>query len=103
RHGRKAMLMASMVVFGVATLASSLSRDLGMLTWLRFITGAGLGGAMPTSITLSSEYCPAPRRASLVTLMFCGFTIGSALGGLIARQGLAPYGWRPLARGGRGV
>src|SRR5262245_40777193 len=55
---------------------------------------------MPTAITLSSEYCPAARRASLVTLMFCGFTIGSALGGLIAAQVLERYGWRPLLVGG---
>jgi AAHS family 4-hydroxybenzoate transporter-like MFS transporter len=96
RHGRKAMLAASMVVFGLASLASSLSGDLSTLTWLRFLTGVGLGGAMPTSITLASEYCPAPRRSSLVTLMFCGFTIGSALAGLVAAQVLERYGWRPL-------
>ena len=100
RHGRKAMLTASMVVFGLASLASSLSGDLWTLTWLRFVTGVGLGGAMPTSITLASEYCPASRRASLVTLMFCGFTIGSALGGLIASQVIERYGWRPLLIGG---
>jgi MFS transporter, AAHS family, 4-hydroxybenzoate transporter len=100
RHGRKAMLVASMVVFGLASLASSLSGDLWTLTWLRFVTGVGLGGAMPTSITLASEYCPARRRASLVTLMFCGFTIGSALGGLIASQVLERFGWRPLLVGG---
>jgi MFS transporter, AAHS family, 4-hydroxybenzoate transporter len=96
RHGRKAMLTVSMLVFGFASLAASFSGDLGTLTWLRFVTGVGLGGAMPTSITLASEFCPAPRRASLVTLMFCGFTIGSALGGLIASQVLERYGWRPL-------
>jgi AAHS family 4-hydroxybenzoate transporter-like MFS transporter len=100
RHGRKAMLALSMLVFGVTTLASSTSGDLRTLTWLRFLTGVGLGGAMPTSITLASEYCPAPRRASLVTLMFCGFTIGSALGGLIAAQVLERHGWRPLLAGG---
>ena len=100
RHGRKAMLTASMLVFGLASLASSLSGDLGTLTWLRFVTGLGLGGAMPTTITLASEYCPASRRASLVTLMFCGFTIGSALGGLIASQVIERYGWRPLLVGG---
>jgi MFS transporter, AAHS family, 4-hydroxybenzoate transporter len=100
RHGRKTMLAASMVVFGLATLASSRSGSLWTLTWLRFLTGVGLGGAMPTSITLASEYCPAPRRASLVTMMFCGFTIGSALGGLIAAQVLERYGWRPLLIGG---
>jgi AAHS family 4-hydroxybenzoate transporter-like MFS transporter len=51
---------------------------------------------MPTAITLTSEYCPQARRASLVTLMFCGFTIGSAVGGLAAAQVVASYGWRPL-------
>ena len=100
RYGRKALLVASMLVFGLATLVSSLSRDIGTLTWLRFLTGVGLGGAMPTSLTLAAEYCPARRRASLVTLMFCGFTIGSALGGLIAAQVLDRYGWRPLLVGG---
>jgi MFS transporter, AAHS family, 4-hydroxybenzoate transporter len=100
RHGRKAMLVASMVVFGLASLASSFSQDLSTLTWLRFLTGIGLGGAMPTSITLASEYSPSRRRSSLVTLMFCGFTIGSALGGLIAAQVLERYGWRPLLAGG---
>ena len=81
RYGRKTMLMASMVFFGAASLASALSQDLASLTAMRFLTGVGLGGAMPTAITLTSEYCPKDRRASLVTLMFCGFTIGSALGG----------------------
>lgn len=100
RHGRKTMLAASMVVFGLASLAASLSGNLWTLIALRFLTGVGLGGAMPTSITLASEYCPAPRRASLVTLMFCGFTIGSALAGLIAAQVLERYGWRPLLVGG---
>jgi AAHS family 4-hydroxybenzoate transporter-like MFS transporter len=100
RHGRKTMLVASMLVFGLASLLSSLSGDLRTLTWLRFLTGVGLGGAMPTSLTLAAEYCPASRRASLVTLMFCGFTIGSALGGLIAAQVLEHYGWRPLLVGG---
>ena len=100
RHGRRAMLVASMLVFGLASVASSLSPDLWTLTWLRVVTGIGLGGAMPTSITLASEYCPAQRRSSLVTLMFCGFTIGSAVGGLIAGQVLERYGWRPLFVGG---
>jgi len=100
RHGRKTMLAASMLVFGLASLAASFSGNLTTLIALRFLTGVGLGGAMPTSITLGAEYCPAPRRASLVTLMFCGFTIGSALAGLIAAQVLERYGWRPLLVGG---
>jgi AAHS family 4-hydroxybenzoate transporter-like MFS transporter len=66
------------------------------LTLLRFLTGLGLGGAMPNAITLSAEYCPERRRSSLVTLMFCGFTIGSAVGGLVVAQIVVEYGWRPV-------
>ena len=96
RYGRKTMLAVSILWFGTASLASSFSSDLSSLTWLRFLTGVGLGGAMPTAITLTSEYCPKHRRSSLVTLMFCGFTIGSALGGVAAARVVAVYGWRPL-------
>jgi AAHS family 4-hydroxybenzoate transporter-like MFS transporter len=96
RHGRKTMLVLSTLFFGAASLTSSFAHDISSLTWMRFVTGVGLGGAMPTAITLTSEYCPLHRRATLVTLMFCGFTIGSALGGVVAARVLAVYGWRPL-------
>lgn len=96
RHGRKPILILSVAFFGLTSLLSSFATDMTTLLVLRFLTGLGLGGAMPTTITLTSEYCPQARRASLVTLMFCGFTIGSALGGLVAAQLLASVGWRGI-------
>jgi MFS transporter, AAHS family, 4-hydroxybenzoate transporter len=101
RFGRKTILVGSVVIFGAASLASSLSPDLVSLVVLRFVTGLGLGGAMPNAITLTSEYSPGHRRSGLVTLMFCGFTLGSALGGLVSAQLLADLSWRGiLAIGG---
>jgi AAHS family 4-hydroxybenzoate transporter-like MFS transporter len=100
RHGRKTMLMVSMIVFGAACLASSTSAGLTTLIALRFLTGLGLGGALPMTITLASEFCPAARRSSLVTLMFCGFTLGSAMAGFIAARVLPDFGWRVLLVGG---
>jgi AAHS family 4-hydroxybenzoate transporter-like MFS transporter len=100
RHGRKTMLVVSMIVFGAASLASSYSGGLTSLIAFRFLTGLGLGGAMPMTITLASEFCPAARRASLVTLMFCGFTLGSAMAGFIAARVLPGFGWRVLLVGG---
>lgn len=94
RFGRKTILVFSVAFFGLASLASMASPDLTWLIVLRFLTGLGLGGAMPNAITLTSEYCPGARRSSLVTLMFCGFTVGSALGGLASAQILATFGWR---------
>lgn len=94
RVGRKTILVLSVALFGLSSLASAAAPDLTWLIVLRFLTGLGLGGAMPNAITLTSEYCPSARRSSLVTLMFCGFTIGSALGGLASAQILAGFGWR---------
>ncbi|MFJ2992364.1 MFS transporter [Pandoraea sp. NPDC087047] len=94
--GRKTILIFSVLFFGVASLASAWSVDLWHLIALRFLTGLGLGGAMPNAITLTSEYCPESRRSFLVTTMFCGFTLGSALGGLASAGLIEAFGWRSV-------
>ena len=94
RIGRKRVLLVAVLVFGGCTLASAYTHSIESLTLLRFITGIGLGGAIPTCITLSSEYSPARRRMLMVTLSWSGFTAGLALGGLLAGQIIPAFGWR---------
>jgi AAHS family 4-hydroxybenzoate transporter-like MFS transporter len=96
RFGRKPVLTLTTIFFGLATLASAFAPNIETLTALRFVTGLGLGGAMPAAITLTAELCPERRRSSLVTLMFCGFTIGSASAGLAASSIVATFGWPGL-------
>ncbi|WP_322051589.1 MFS transporter [Paraburkholderia bannensis] len=96
RVGRKRLLLVCVSAFGLASAMSAFAPSLGVLVALRFLTGLGLGGAMPNAITLTSEYCPAARRSFLVTTMFCGFTIGSALGGFAAAALIEHYGWRAV-------
>jgi len=96
KFGRKTMLLACVAIFGVASVAATYSTSLWMLIALRFVTGLGLGGAMPNSITLTSEYCPENHRLFMVTTMFCGFTVGSALGGLASAHMVGAYGWRSV-------
>lgn len=93
RLGRKTVLVVTTAFFGLASLASAWSTSIEMLTALRFVTGLGLGGAMPNAITLTSEYCPEHRRSFLTMAMFCGFTVGSALGGFAAAHLIADFGW----------
>jgi AAHS family 4-hydroxybenzoate transporter-like MFS transporter len=96
RVGRKRLLLVCVCAFGLASVMSAFAPSLGVLIALRFLTGLGLGGAMPNAITLTSEYCPSARRSFLVTTMFCGFTIGSALGGFAAAALIEHYGWRSV-------
>ncbi|MBW9105078.1 MFS transporter [Paraburkholderia phenoliruptrix] len=95
-YGRKKVLLLSVLVFGLATLASAASNSIGMFIALRFVTGIGLGGAMPTCITLSSEYSPARCRMLMVTLSSSGFAFGLALSGEIASHVIPVFGWRVL-------
>jgi len=94
--GRKRVLVGSVLVIGLACLASSFSGSLNELVIWRFITGLGLGAAMPNAVTLMSEYCPEGRRATLTNAMFCGFPLGAAFGGFLAAWMIPQWGWRSV-------
>jgi MFS transporter, AAHS family, 4-hydroxybenzoate transporter len=96
RLGRRTILVLTVLFFGAASLASAFAPSIGMLILLRFVTGLGLGGALPNAVTLTSEYCPEGRRSFLVTVMICGFPLGSALGGVAAALLIPEYGWRSV-------
>lgn len=96
RFGRKGVLAVSMVIIGGFTLASAYANDLDSLVAFRFLTGIGLGAAMPNATTLFSEYTPKRIRSFLVTCMFCGYNLGMAMGGFISSWLIPNYGWHSL-------
>ncbi|MDC7714869.1 MFS transporter [Vogesella sp. LYT5W] len=96
RLGRKKVLTGSVLVLGLFTLLSGFAGDLQSLTVMRFITGIGLGAAMPNAVTLMSEYCPTARRSLLTNAMFCGFPLGAAFGGFLASWMIPQWGWRSV-------
>jgi AAHS family 4-hydroxybenzoate transporter-like MFS transporter len=96
RIGRRKTLIGTVAFFGAASLLTAQAPDIGFLIALRFVTGLGLGGAMPNAIAMTSEYCPERKKSFLTTVMFCGFTLGSGLGGVAAAQLLPSHGWRSI-------
>ena len=63
---------------------------------MRFLTGLGIGGAMPVTVALTSDYSPIHRRGTLIMLMFCGNTLGGFLGGQLVAQILPVFGWQSI-------
>ncbi|WP_394787121.1 MFS transporter [Rhodoferax sp.] len=94
--GRRRVLLCSVFSFGIFTLFTAFARDTTEMALLRFITGLGLGAAMPNTTTLLSEYVPERRRAFLVAAMFTGFNLGSALVGFAAAALIPAFGWRSV-------
>ncbi|MBI0331267.1 MFS transporter [Burkholderia plantarii] len=100
RLGRRSLLIGAVLLFGVACLGSAFSSSIGALTALRFVTGVGLGAAMPNAVTMMGEFCPDRRRATVINLMFCGFPLGAALGGFLAAWMIPQFGWRSVLLAG---
>jgi AAHS family 4-hydroxybenzoate transporter-like MFS transporter len=93
RFGRKPLLILAIVIFSIASLLTPTASSLPWLIVARFITGVGLGGALPGFIALASEYSPARLRAGMVAVMFCGFPLGAVLGGVLSARLIPTYGW----------
>jgi len=96
RFGRKPVLIFCTLFFGVMSLLTSTADSVQSLIILRFITGLGLGGAMPNAIALTTEYAPKRIRATTIMIMFCGFSLGAALGGVAAASLISHFGWKSV-------
>ncbi|MFH7765349.1 3-(3-hydroxy-phenyl)propionate transporter MhpT [Acinetobacter sp. BSP-28] len=84
RIGRKKVLIWSTAIFAVFTLCTVWVNSFNSLLAVRFLAGAGLGGAMPILITLASEAVSPKNRGRAVGLMYCGMPVGAAILSLIA-------------------
>jgi AAHS family 4-hydroxybenzoate transporter-like MFS transporter len=96
RVGRKRVLVGATFCFGVFTLTTAYAGNIPELLAARFLTGIGLGGAMPSFISLASEYVPKARRAAVVSLLWAGFPLGGVAGGLLGSWIIPTYGWQSI-------
>ena len=96
RWGRKWAIIVSSLVFGSFSLITPQADTVGELVALRFLTGLGLGGAMPNVVALASEYAPKRLQPILVTLIFVGMGGGAVLAGLVGQALIPIWGWRSV-------
>lgn len=93
RFGRKGVIVMTTLLFSGFTILCGFAGSTQELMIYRFITGLGLGAAMPNISTLVSEYMPAKRKAFLTGLAGCGFMLGISSGGLLSAAILDSLGW----------
>jgi AAHS family 4-hydroxybenzoate transporter-like MFS transporter len=93
RFGRKPLLIASLLIFGLASLGSAFADSLGFMAITRFFTGLGIGGAFPGAATLAGDYAPHRRRALMIMISFTGAPLGGFLCGQLAGVLLPTLGW----------
>jgi AAHS family 4-hydroxybenzoate transporter-like MFS transporter len=95
-YGRKLLVIGGLSLFGIFNFMTIAAPDMTMLMVLRTIAGIGLGGAVPNAIALMVDYAPTRRRAVAVCLLYIGYNIGAALGGVIAARMIPAWGWQSV-------
>jgi AAHS family 3-hydroxyphenylpropionic acid transporter len=84
RVGRKIVLIVSMAVLAVFSLATTVAPTYSLLLVIRVLAGLGLGGAFPNLIALISEIAPPKMRVTPRRLIYCGLPVGGAVAGALA-------------------
>jgi AAHS family 4-hydroxybenzoate transporter-like MFS transporter len=74
----------------------ALANSYGSLFALRLINGIPLGGMLPLAWALNIEYAPKRYRATIVTIVMIGYSLGTALGGPIAIWLIPKLGWKAV-------
>ncbi|MFD2473499.1 MFS transporter [Amycolatopsis silviterrae] len=94
--GRRRVMIGCLAWFSIAMPLTALAPNPEIFTLLRFVTGLGLGGVVPTAIALTAEYSPARRRQLNNALMFSGYSIGGVLAAVLALVLLPVGGFRMM-------
>jgi AAHS family 4-hydroxybenzoate transporter-like MFS transporter len=96
RWGRKWPIIFSTITLAVFSLLTAHATSTNQLLIYRFLTGLGLGGALPNVVALSSEYVPKRLMAVLVAVLFCGLPLGGFICGMLSSAMLPLWGWQSV-------
>lgn len=96
RGGRKWPIIFSTFTLAVFSMLTAFSTSFNQLLIYRFLTGLGLGGALPNVVALSSEYVPKRLMAVLVAVLFCGLPLGGFICGMLSSAMVPVWGWQSV-------
>ena len=82
--GRRRIMLASITMFSICMLLTAFAPSAEIFGALRFLTGIGLGGVVPTCIALTVEYARKERRQIANAIMFSGYSVGGVGASLLA-------------------
>jgi len=96
RIGRTRALMASILLYSIATAACGLSRTVTELAVFRFILGLGMGGEWTTAAALIAETWRPEHRGKALGLMQSAYAIGEAIAAFVVLIVFPNFGWRAV-------
>lgn len=94
--GRRVAFQATVGIFAAFTGLIAMSWSVTSLSIFRFFSNFGLGGEVPVTSTLGSEFSPGKLRGSMTAGIMSAFPLGLAVAALLSLLIIPNFGWRTL-------
>ncbi|MFG2725906.1 MFS transporter [Streptomyces canus] len=94
RIGRKKLMVCCVTLFSLASGVCALADSVTVFGLGRTLAGVGLGGLLPTAISMVSDYAPRGRGAIVIGLLMTAHHAGGILSAYVAKWLIDPVGWR---------
>ena len=96
RIGRRPVVIGTALAFGLLTIATAGVQSYEQFLILRLLDGFAIGGMVPIAWALNVEFVSKRMRATVVTIIMVGYSVGTSGAGPITVW-LEPHiGWRGL-------
>lgn len=96
KFGRRPMLIIATALSALGMFMTYFSHTTQSIGFWRVITGIGVGGILPCTNVIVSEYANQKWRGLAIAIYACGFGIGAMLGGLSAVMLQDEFGFRSV-------
>lgn len=96
RFGRRKLLIGAVVLFSLFTLGMAFVDSIFLFGLLRFLAGVGLGGCLPTGISMVTEFAGRNRTGKSTTLMMTGYHVGAVLTAALAIVVVQNVNWHAM-------
>lgn len=94
--GRKNVILFCIALFSIFTGIIGWAKSPTEFGIYRFIAGLGLGGVMPNTVALMTEYSPKKLKSTLVSIMFSGYSVGGMLSAGLGIMLISQFGWESV-------
>jgi putative MFS transporter len=94
--GRRTSFQATVGIFALFTGLVAASWNVASLAASRFLSNFGLGGEVPVTSTLASEFSPGRIRGSMTGNIMAAFPVGLIVAAVLSLLIIPTLGWRAL-------
>ena len=92
--GRKKIILISSIIISLGVFLTAFSKNIIHLTFLRFLSGIGIGTMLASTVSLVSEYTSDRSKDFWISFVLAGYPVGAVLAGYLSNIILSKYSWQ---------